>query len=529
MGDVAATKVSSSLSAAINNREARLRRVDQTALWHPFTQMACYADETPPPPIIVRAEGNWLIDAAGKRYLDANAGYWCLALGCRPKAVEQAVHAQLREFAHSTLLGISHLPAIKLAERLTTLAGPPLNHVFYADSGSEAVEVALKMAYQFHVHNGHPERCEFLALGEAYHGDTLGAVAVGGIGLFHATFKPLLFPVRRVPPPNCYRCPYHERPARGPGSKAGVCHAQPCCSAARAAAGVLGRRAAGRSGEARMECAQALERVIALHHATLAAVVIEPFVLGPGGIIPQPEGYLERVVSAAREHGVLVIFDEVAVAMGRLGTVFAFEQLVPRMHEAHPCETDPLLTRRLRNAANGLKPDLVCLAKGLTAGLLPLSAVLTAEHIHRAFLGTYAQQRTFFHGHTFTGSALGCAAALAALDQIAAPEFLRKLREKTIPAFWRALAPLGEHPHVGDLRGRGLMAGIELVKDKRRGPAYPWADRYGHRVVLAARKRGVNTRAIGSIVLAVPPLTIKPDEIAFLAKALCESVEEATR
>lgn len=343
--------------------------------------MACYADESPAPPIIVRAEGNWLIDLAGKRYLDANAGYWCLALGCRPKAVERAIRAQLDKFAHSTLLGLSHVAAIRLAKRLTALSGPPLNHVFYADSGSEAVEVALKMAYQFQVHTGHPERSAFLALGEAYHGDTLGAVAVGGIDLFHATFRPLLFPVHRVRPPHCYRCPWRRKPA--------------ACA---------------------LECAREMEGAIAKNHAKLAALVIEPLVLGPGGIIPQPPGYLERAVSAARRHGLTVIFDEVAVGMGRLGTVFAFEQLQ-------------------KHGLKKFKPDLLCTAKGLTAGLVPLSAVLATERIYRAFLGSWARQRTFFHGHTFTGSALGCAAALAALDKIAAPAFLRRLREKTIPGF----------------------------------------------------------------------------------------------
>ncbi|MCY3020653.1 MAG: aminotransferase class III-fold pyridoxal phosphate-dependent enzyme, partial [Planctomycetota bacterium] len=200
------------LRSARNNDEARLRRIDAATLWHPFTQMSDYGGETPPPPIIVGASGNWLIAHDGRRYLDANAGYWCLALGCRPKAAERAVRRQLARFSHSTLLGLTHAPALELAARLTALAGTPLDHVFYADSGSEAVEVALKMAYQFHVHRGRPERSEFLALGDAYHGDTLGAVSVGGVDLFHATFKPLLFPVRRVPPPHCYRCPWRLRP-----------------------------------------------------------------------------------------------------------------------------------------------------------------------------------------------------------------------------------------------------------------------------------------------------------------------------
>jgi len=450
------------------------RRIDRDALWHPFTQMAEYEREDPPPPIIVSAEGNWLIAQDGTRYLDVNCGYWALALGCRPESVERAVKAQIDRFSHSTLLGISHEPALRLAERLTKLAGAPLNHVFFNDSGSEAVEAALKMAYQYQVHSGHPERCEFLGLGEAYHGDTLGAVAVGGVELFHTTFKPLLFKVQRVPPPHCYRCPWNLKP-------------ESCA----------------------LECAQAVEQAIAERAPTLAALIIEPFVLGPGGIIPQPKNYLERVVRAARKQGVTVIFDEVAVGMCRLGSVFAFEQL-----------DDPKRER---------VPDIVCLAKGLTAGLLPLSAVLVNAEIYRAFLGTYADRRTFYHGHTFTGSALGCAAALAALDILADEEFLRQLRENTIPALWRMLEPLRAHAHVGNIRGRGLMAALEIVKT-RGAPdePYPGEQRLGHRVVLAARKRGVNMRAIGDLILAVPPLTITQSEIDLFGRVLRESLDEAT-
>jgi adenosylmethionine-8-amino-7-oxononanoate aminotransferase len=449
--------------------ENRLRAIDQSVLWHPFTQMAEYARETPPPPLITHAEGNWLVAHDGRRYLDANAGYWCLALGCRPRAVEEAVKKQLDKFAHSTLLGLSHLPALELAEQLTKLAGPPFGHVFFADSGSEAVEASLKMAFQYQAHCGHPERSGFLALGEAYHGDTIGAVSLGGVDLFHTAFRPLLFPVQRVAPPHCYRCPWKLK--------------RPECSLA---------------------CATAMAQAIAQNASKLAALVIEPFVLGPGGIIPQPEGYLERVVQAARHHDLLVIFDEVAVGMGRLGTLFAFEQL---------CQ--------------GLKPDLVCLAKGLTAGLLPLSAVLAGDRVYNAFLGEIAQQRTFFHGHTFTGSALGCAAALAALEQLSAPSFLQKLRAETIPALWRMLEPLRIRPHVGNVRGRGMLAAFELVRDKATGVSYPWEERHGHRVVLAARKRGVNLRAIGDLVLVVPPLTITSEEISLLGRVLLESLAEA--
>ena len=446
----------------------RLRGLDARALWHPFTQMRAYPDDDPPPPIVVSAEGHWLIAADGRRYLDANSGYWCLTLGCRPERVESAISRQLARFSHSTLLGLSHEPAIQLAARLVELAGAPLEHVFFADSGSEAVEVALKMAYQYQVHQGHPEKCRFLALGEAYHGDTLGAVAVGGVELFHGTFKPLLFPVHRVPPPFCYRCPWQLRPE----------------SCAR-------------------ECAQAVENLLAQHAQELAALVIEPLLLGPGGIIPQPPGYLERITAAARKQGVPVIFDEVAVGMGRLGRLFTHEE-------------------------TGVKPDILCLAKGLTAGVLPLSAVLASNTIYKAFLGGFAERKTFFHGHTFTGSALGCAAALAALEVMTEDggTFLERVRRETIPAFWTALEPLRAHPLVGDLRGRGLMAGLELVANKETREPFPWAKRMGHQAVLAARKRGVNIRAIGDLVLAVPPLTIHQDEIELLAGVLCEALDD---
>jgi adenosylmethionine-8-amino-7-oxononanoate aminotransferase len=451
-----------------------------------------FAHEQPSPPQIVAADGNWLIASDGKRYLDANCGYWCLALGCRPTAVENAVREQLSRFSHSTLLGMSHQPAEALADRLTSLAGDPFKHVFFCDSGSEAIEAALKMVYQYQVLTGHPERSEFLALGEAYHGDTLGAVALGGIDLFHAMFKPLLFNVRHVPPPHCYRCSWNKKPA-----------------------------------DCVLECAGAMEQAIAEHHTRLAAIVIEPFVLGPGGIIPHPPQYLERVLRAAKKHGVVVIFDEVAVGMGRLGTLFAFEQLEynPSIDNSR-CATGGLPT----SAANGserLRPDIVCLAKGLTGGILPLSAVMATDEIYSAFLGTYAQRRTFFHGHTFTGSALGCAAALAALDQLSAPGFLEHLQNETIPHLQRVLAPLLDHPHVGSLRGRGLMMGFELVKDRTSGEDYPASERRGHRVVLEARKLGVNTRAIGDLVLSVPPLTITSDELELLGRVMVASVNNA--
>ena len=261
--------------------------------------------------------------------------------------------------------------------RLTELAGPPFGHVFFADSGSEAVEASLKMAYQYWQHRGQPRRSEFLALGEAYHGDTLGAVAVGGVDLFHAAFKPLLFPVRRVPPPHCYRCPWDKKP-------------ESCA----------------------LECAGAMERAIEAHHDTLAAVLIEPFVLGPGGVIPQPDGYIERVLIAAKMYGVLVIFDEVAVGMGRLGSLFTFQDVKARSENRAP-----------------LRPDIVCLAKGLTGGLLPLSAVLAADEVYNAFKGSISERRTFFPWAHVYGIGAGLRGGAGRVERVDAPRIFGRCSE----------------------------------------------------------------------------------------------------
>ncbi len=449
----------------------RLRAIDRDTLWHPFTQMQGHQDEDPPPPIIVGAEGNSLIAADGRRYLDANSGYWCLALGCRPTRVEQAVVRQMSRFSQSTLLGLSHQPAIELAERLTALAGPPLSHAFFASSGSEAVEVALKMAYQYQVHCGHPERSKFLAFADSYHGDTTGCVAVGGIDIFHSTFGPLLFPVVRVDPPFGYHGPWEEADAEFVEKHANV-----------------------------------VEDALRQHAGELAGLIIEPLVQGAGGIIPQPPEYLRRIVDAARAYDVKVIFDEVAVGMGRLGRLFAFEEI-------------------------DRKPDILCLAKGLTAGVLPGSAVLASNDIYQAFKGAFSDLKTFFHGHTFTGSALGCAAALEVLDIFTEDEgaYLKRVREEVIPAFWKTLEPLRNHSLVGEVRGRGLMAGIELVKDKAKNEPFPYKDRTGHLTVLEARRRGVNTRTIADVLLCAPPLTVTSDELNTLGKVYRDSLDEVCR
>ncbi len=443
----------------------RLVELDRRHLWHPFTQMQGWLDDDPL--IIERGEGAYLFDTRGRRYLDGVSSLWVNVHGHRKAEIDEAVRAQLDRVAHTTLLGLSSVPAIELAERLASVAPPGLSRVFYSDSGSTAVEIAVKIAFQCWKQRGRPSKRQFLALGEAYHGDTIGSVSLGGMDLFHGIFQPLLFPVLRAPEPYCYRCPLSRRPE-----------------------------------ECEMACAREAERLIEAHAGELAAVVVEPIVQGAAGMIVQPPGWLRRVWDACRAHDVLFIADEVAVGFGRTGTLFACEQ-------------------------EGVVPDLLCLAKGITGGYLPLAATLATESVFEAFLGAYESDRTFFHGHTYTGNPLACAAAIASLDLLEA----EKTVEQVEPAAERlaaGLAPLGDHPHVGEIRQRGLMVGIELVADRKTRAPFPRPLRMGHRAILEARRRGVILRPLSDVVVLMPPLCLSGAQIDELAAVTVASIEAAT-
>jgi adenosylmethionine-8-amino-7-oxononanoate aminotransferase len=443
----------------------RLVELDHRHLWHPFTQMQGWLQEEPL--IIERGEGSFLIDTKGRRYLDGISSLWVNVHGHRRAEVDQAIADQLGKIAHTTMLGLSSVPAIELAAKLVALAPPSLTRVFFSDDGSSAAEVALKMAFQHWRLRGKPEKRRFLALGEAYHGDTLGSVSAGGIELFHQIFKPLLFEVMRTPPPYCYRCPL--------GLK------RPSCQIA---------------------CAAEAERLIADHADELAAVIVEPLVQGAAGMIMQPPGYLARLRAACDKHGVLLIADEVAVGCGRTGTFFACEQ-------------------------ENVRPDLLCVAKGLTAGYLPVAATLATEQIFESFLGSYESQRTFFHGHSYTGNALGAVAALANLEIFERERTIEKLAPK-IALLENELAPLQSHAHVGEVRQRGLMVGIEVVEDRETRRSYPAALRMGHRIIREARERGVILRPLGDVVVLMPPLSISAEELLLLTSVTRESIEAAT-
>jgi adenosylmethionine-8-amino-7-oxononanoate aminotransferase len=373
--------------------------------------------------------------------------------------------------AHTTLLGLASPPSIELAAELIARAPrfpgqPKLQRVFYSDSGSTAVEVALKIAFQHFRQRGKPKKRKFVALSEAYHGDTLGSVSVGGVEMFHEIFRPLLFDgVLRIPTPYAYRWP------TGP---------KRCLEAASLAA----------------------EALIAGRHQEIAALVIEPLMQGAAGMIAHPPGYLARVAKACRDHGVLLICDEVATGFGRTGTLFA-------------CEQEQVV------------PDIMCLAKGLTGGYLPLAATLVTEEIHASFLGPFESKRTFFHGHTYTGNPLACAAALANLALFDGERTLEHANGMAA-RLAEGLAQIARLSHVGEVRQRGLMIGIELVRDRETQEEYAYGERIGHRVCLAARKREVLLRPLGNVLVLMPPLAIQPQEVDLLLDAVRESIAEVT-
>jgi adenosylmethionine-8-amino-7-oxononanoate aminotransferase len=431
----------------MNATRQQLERWDHEHLWHPFTPMQVYAAE--PPLIIERAEGCFLIDLDGRAYLDGVSSLWCNVHGHRVPALDAAVREQLDQVAHSTLLGLANVPAIRLARRLVELAPAGLTRVFYSDDGATAVEVALKMAFQYWRQRSEPRprKTKYLALQGAYHGDTLGDVSVGDLGRFHHLFQPLLFPTVRAPNPYCYRCPL------------GLVRAS-----------------------CRIDCAERLAALVEEHAETLAAVVIEPLVQGAAGMITAPEGYLRRVREVTRAHGVLLIADEVAVGIGRTGTLFACSQ-------------------------EGVVPDFLCVAKGLTGGYLPLAATLTTEEVYAAFLGRPEEGRTFYHGHTYTGNPLGAAVALANLELLETSGVVKEVPTKS-DRLRKHLDRIAELPVVGDVRQRGLMAGIELVRDKTTKQPFPPELRLGNRVCRLVRDQGILLRPLGDVIVVMPPLAI---------------------
>src|SRR5512136_2327952 len=443
-------------------RHERLVAADHRHLWHPFTQMQDWLAEEPV--VVDAAEGAYLVDTLGNRYLDGCASLWCNVHGHRVPEIDRAIADQLGRVAHTTLLGLASTASIECAEALVRVAPPGLTRVFFSDAGSTAAEIALKMAYQHFQLRGDTERRAFVSIRGGYHGDTIGSVSLGGIDLFHRIFKPLLFPVHHAPQPYCYRCPLGK--------------AWPACALA---------------------CADEVEEVFAAHPGQVAALVLEPVMQGADGMIAQPPGWLPRMREICDRHGALLVCDEVATGFGRTGTMFAVE------HE-------------------GVRPDILTVAKGLTGGYLPLAATLTTEHVFESFLGPFASRRTFFHGHTFTGNPLACAAATASMRLFRERRLLEGLPARA-EALAAALAPLADHPHVGEVRRRGLMVGIELVRDRATREEYAFELRGGHQVTLEARRRGAILRPLGNVVVLMPPLAMTGAQLGDLGRITVESIE----
>lgn len=426
-----------------------LRRWDREIVWHAFTQMAEYE-----PFVIERAQGCKLIDIDGHEYIDAVSSLWCNLHGHRHPVLDAAIRDQLDKVAHTTLLGASNPATIELAHRLVQLAPAGLSRVFFSDDGATAIEVALKMTFQYWRQrpDPRPDKTLFVVLGDAYHGDTIGSVSLGGVERFHHMFSPLLFDTIRVPAPDLYRLPAGVTPASA------LAHYLGC-----------------------------VEEALQQNHPRIAAVVVEPLVQCAAGMLVHPEGYLRGLRELTQRYGVLLIADEVAVGFGRTGKMFACE------HE-------------------DVSPDFLCLAKGLTGGYLPMAATLTTDEVWQAFLGDYSESKTFYHGHTYGGNPLGAAVAMASLDVFEQEQVLARLAPK-IARLKEHLQQLAQMPHVGHVRQRGLIAGIELVRDRDTAEPYPFAEKRGLAVCQFARSQGIFLRPLGNVLVVMPPLAISSEQL----------------
>ncbi len=447
--------------------DGQLESLDKKYIWHPFTQMLDWEKEQQL--IIESGRGSSLIDIHGNSYLDGVSSLWVTVHGHRKKELDAAVNAQLKKLAHSTLLGLSNVPAIRLAEKLVQVAPKGLTKVFYSDSGSTSVEIALKIAFQYWQQKS-PEfhrKTGFLSFTQAYHGDTIGSVSVGGIDLFHSIYKPLLFQTRKIDSPYCYRCPH------------GLIY--PDCQ---------------------KTCLVFAERTIQKYASVTAALVIEPLVQGAAGMLMQPPGYLKKIRELCTKYRILMIADEVATGFGRTGKMFACE------HES-------------------VAPDIICMAKGITGGYLPLAATLTNEDIYNAFLGEYREFKTFFHGHTYTGNPLACAAAIANLNLFRKEKTLARLQPK-IAALMKELKGLRDRLHVGDVRQRGFMAGIELVKNKITKEPYKPDEKIGIKVARACRTNGLILRPLGNVIVLMPPLSISLPDLKRMVQITSDAIRQVT-
>ncbi len=432
-------------------------------LWLPFTQMKDYDKD---PLIIERGEGIKLRDTEGKEYYDAFSSVWLNVHGHRKEELNEAIRNQLDRIAHSTLLGMSNVPATELAEKLVQMTPVGLDRVFYSDSGATAVEIALKMSYQYWRNIGVEGKHRFITMRNGYHGDTVGAISVGAVDLFHQIYEPLMFDSFKVSYPYVYR---HQ------------------------------------SGDEQIcvdECLAELKATLEAHHHEVAALIVEPLMQGAGGMIAMPTGFLKEVKSLCKSYDVLVIFDEVATGFGKTGKLFACE------HEA-------------------VVPDLLTSGKGLTGGYLPVAITMTSEKIYEAFYDDFTALKTFFHGHSYTGNQLGCAAALANLQLFEEEKIVEQVAQKSL-FLERALQELYELKHVGDIRQKGFMVGVEIVKDRTTKELFPWERRIGYDITLQMREDGMLSRPMGDVLVFMPPLCSTEEELQAMIDIMKKAIYKTT-
>ena len=491
----------------------KLAQIDRRYVWHPFTQMQDWLKSEPI--VIVEGNGALLRDVRGREYLDANSSIWTNLHGHNHPQINAAIGRQLKKISHSSALGLANEPASLLAEKLVRLANPPsrstsqpLQKVFFSDDGSTAMEVALKLAYECARRTG-TKRPRFLSLGGGYHGDTIGAVSLGHIDLFHKSYRKLLFRTDTAMAPYCYRCPFNRaQPERADAREYRKCD---------------------------WECVGLTEKQFAAQRKTgkpYSAMVLEPLIQGAAGMIAQPQGWLHRVAEIARVHGAQLIADEVMTGFGRTGSVDTENEKMRKGNSETALRTNASRAHSVRSASTlfachreGVQPDFLVLAKGMTGGYLPMAATLTTQRVFDAFLGEYSEFKTFFHGHSFTGNQLAAAAALASLQILQSPASMRA-RQQLQKILREELQTLWCLPNIGDIRQVGLIVGVELVRDWRTRLPFKLRERAGIRVCEAMARRGVLTRPIGNVVVLMPPYCTTAEQARRMVDALRTAISE---